>query len=835
MKIQLSLILSAGALAATTTDPFRSDNRKLLQSVSSLQIEADTVESESSAVGNEVALSKIEELQGSGPKDRSARSLIALGGSWNQVGDDILGGDGDYAYATSISGNGNRIVIGAYANDNYCNNCGLVRVYDKSETGWVQVGSDIHGMNPGDGCGYPVSISDDSNIIVVGERYYDGDGKKSRGRVRVFHFVGDDWTLLGGETDIVGESAYDYFGRMISLSTDGKTIIVGSYDADRNGSINAGYAAVYNFDDSSWNQVGDSVVGVNLNDMVGTSVDVSSNGTIVAIGSRNVARIFEVKTEGLEQLGDDFSGNSDSFLAVSLSSDGSKVAIGVRYGLNNSRIGEASVFEYGATGWSQLGNTLYGEEMNDQFGYRVSLSSDGRTIAVGARDHDTNSGIDSGYVRVFTFGDSDWTQAGSDIEGKAVQSNFGGYSLELSSDGATLVASGRKGYDYVVRVYNYQAPSTTPPTSPPTVAPVSKDMSEYINAASKAFQITADTGSVSFSQGDKDGEIAYNLKVSQPAADEDTLVPDLSVFWLDCKTPISAPDIVNATHDGVINGTVEIDGAIFDVRPVIVDVDVTKIASELGIFKYLENGTKGQLQFCVKADIGTIVVGNSKSSISFVKVLFDILLNMKESFSNAGYEVSIEESTAVGEGDVSNVDVDYELFACQCTVADKQCINGPVNQNDPFAVCIKTDSTDVIIKGLQLLNFVQDSLSYEVVKDSVVKDPSITSMSAFDSNEEVVVSRMLSVFYNGGPASVEVQGTALLEFADGSSRQLTSFGRAAVAARELQDVGNEGEGSFLVNVELGYSVDVDEASASLPVVAFSGSLAAFMVVMVAMM
>ena len=134
-----------------------------------------------------------------------------------------------------------------------------------------------------------------------------------------------------------------------------------------------------------------------------------------------------------------------------------------------------------------------------------------------------------------------------------------------------------------------------------------------------------------------------------------------------------------------------------------------------------------------------------------------------------------------------------------------------------------------------MLNFVQDSLSYEVVKESVVKDPSITSMSAFDSNEEVVVSRMLSVFYNGELTSVEVQGTALLEFVDGSSRQLTSLGGAAVAARELQDIGDEGESSFLVNVELGYSVDVDEASASLPGVPFSGSLAAFMVVMVAMM
>jgi len=177
--------------------------------------------------------------------------------------------------------------------------------------------------------------------------------------------------------------------------------------------------------------------------------------------------------------------------SVSLSSDGHVIAIGATTGFNdvNVQSGHASVFEYDATGWSQLGSAISGENLNDYFGVQISLSSDGRTVAVGAVYHDTNYGIDAGYVRVFSFDDSDWTQAGSDIEGKAEGSHFGRLSLELSSDGKTLAASGFGGHlKYgMVRVYNYQEP----PTSPPTPAPVSKDMTEYINAASKAIQITA--------------------------------------------------------------------------------------------------------------------------------------------------------------------------------------------------------------------------------------------------------------------------------------------------------------------------------------------------------
>ena len=78
-------------------------------------------------------------------------------------------------------------------------------------------------------------------------------------------------------------------------------------------------------------------------------------------------------------------------------------------------------------------------------GYSVSLSSDGKTVAIGASYNEDN-GYNSGHVRVYQYNtdSNEWKQIGQDIDGEAeVQS---GYSVSLSSDGKT-VAIGSFGND----------------------------------------------------------------------------------------------------------------------------------------------------------------------------------------------------------------------------------------------------------------------------------------------------------------------------------------------------------------------------------------------------
>ena len=76
---------------------------------------------------------------------------------------------------------------------------------------------------------------------------------------------------------------------------------------------------------------------------------------------------------------------------------------------------------------------------NDHSGSSVSLSSDGTRVAIGALQM-TATVIDSGHVRVYDYNGNAWTQVGADIDGEAANDQSG-HSVSLSSDG-TRVAIG---------------------------------------------------------------------------------------------------------------------------------------------------------------------------------------------------------------------------------------------------------------------------------------------------------------------------------------------------------------------------------------------------------
>ena len=60
----------------------------------------------------------------------------------------------------------------------------------------------------------------------------------------------------------------------------------------------------------------------------------------------------------------------------------------------------------------QIGNDIDGEAADDQSGSSVSVSSDGTIVAIGAKYYDGN-GLNSGHVRVYQYDGSQWTQIGA--------------------------------------------------------------------------------------------------------------------------------------------------------------------------------------------------------------------------------------------------------------------------------------------------------------------------------------------------------------------------------------------------------------------------------------
>ena len=87
-------------------------------------------------------------------------------------------------------------------------------------------------------------------------------------------------------------------------------------------------------------------------------------------------------------------------MSISLSSDGEVVAVGANYNDGNGvRSGHVRVYEYSSFNkWNQIGGDIDGEAVSDDSGYSVSLSSDGKTVAIGAP---INNYYYSGHVRVY--------------------------------------------------------------------------------------------------------------------------------------------------------------------------------------------------------------------------------------------------------------------------------------------------------------------------------------------------------------------------------------------------------------------------------------------------
>ena len=342
-------------------------------------------------------------------------------GLWTQLGADIDGEAGsDFSGSSvSLSSDGTIVAIGAKLNDGNGDNRGHVRVYEYSSDSWTQLGADIDGQYYGDQSGYSVSLSSDGTIVAIGAPF-NIDYKYKSGHVRVYEYSSDSWTQLGA--DINGEDGGDQSGYSVSLNSDGTIVAIGALLNDGNGD-KSGHVRVYQYSSGLWTQLGADIDGEASGDESGWSVSLSSDGTIVAIGGRK----------------------------------------------NDSIRGHVRVYEYSSGLWTKLGADIDGEANDDQFGNAVSLSSDGTIVAIGAKFNDGTSGITSdnrGHTRVYEYSSGSWTQLGADIDGEA-SGDESGWSVSLSSDGTIVAIGGRKN-DSIrghTRVYNLITP-------PPAAAPV---------------------------------------------------------------------------------------------------------------------------------------------------------------------------------------------------------------------------------------------------------------------------------------------------------------------------------------------------------------------------
>jgi hypothetical protein len=116
-------------------------------------------------------------------------------------------------------------------------------------------------------------------------------------------------------------------------------------------------------------QIGNDIDGENPEDLSGSSVAISANGTIVAIGAIE---------------------NDDG----------------------GSRSGHVRVYENIGGIWIQIGQDIAGEAVDNRSGWSLAISADGGIVAIGS---DLNNSW-RGQVEVYENIGGTWTQIGEDID-----------------------------------------------------------------------------------------------------------------------------------------------------------------------------------------------------------------------------------------------------------------------------------------------------------------------------------------------------------------------------------------------------------------------------------
>lgn len=333
-------------------------------------------------------------------------------GVWGQIGQDLNGetfGD-QTGRDVSLSADGSILAIGEPYNNDLGFTSGQVRVFKNINNNWSQIGQDLYGQNSTAEAGRTVDLSADGNTVAFGApNTVVSPFTGFTGNVEIYQLQGNQWVQKGG--DINGDGSIIKFGNCVSLSDDGNIVAIGQTgDPIVNNPTQLGRVKVYQFVNNQWVQLGNTIFGVVAKDEFGIRVSLSGTGTILAISTyfSNVVLVYQLNNGVWTQVGNTLVGeNAGDFFgsSISLSNSGTKIAVGARFnpGSNSSgfRRGRAYVFENQGGNWTAIDNPIIGDENYDLVGVSVAISQDESKIAVGAIGRTASVNNKTGYVRIF--------------------------------------------------------------------------------------------------------------------------------------------------------------------------------------------------------------------------------------------------------------------------------------------------------------------------------------------------------------------------------------------------------------------------------------------------
>jgi hypothetical protein len=204
----------------------------------------------------------------------------------------------------------------------------------------------------------------------------------------------------------------------------------------------------------------------NQNGITG-QITFDDNFLYISIDNNNWRKI-EYFSTGYVQIGETFTGGT-SFInfgkALQLSGNGSIIAIGTpNYDIENNgntlyNIGKVNLYKYNeqSNAWNNYGQTISGETTNDRFGGNIALSYDANILLISSPYFNNNTG----HVKIYEYNNNgEYLPKGSNssLIGQNTNNYFGS-SVSISDDG-NIIAIASNGINQV-KIYKWNNNTNT--------------------------------------------------------------------------------------------------------------------------------------------------------------------------------------------------------------------------------------------------------------------------------------------------------------------------------------------------------------------------------------
>ncbi len=316
-----------------------------------------------------------------------------------------------FGYAVALDGD--RLVVGARFHDGAAMDTGAAYVYRFTGNSWVQeaelLANDAASF---DYFGWSVGI--DGDRILVGA-FEDDDKGSGAGAAYVFHFDGLQWVQ---EAKILASDGgvFDHFGTSVSIAGD--VALVGAPFDDASGNA-SGSAYVFRLLGGSWVQEA-KIKATDFSSSAQFGISVSTDGTRAMVGAwgddqhgwdAGAAYVFAASGSTWVQevkLTSDDNGAGDLF-GTSVALRGDDAVVGAPFNDATSiRSGAAYRYKHSGVAWLEEQKlTAATNDSLEGFGYAVDVGDVARVVGV---PYDNDLGSESGSAYVFTtvnplFGD----------------------------------------------------------------------------------------------------------------------------------------------------------------------------------------------------------------------------------------------------------------------------------------------------------------------------------------------------------------------------------------------------------------------------------------------